>query len=282
MNHRIRLFIVIPILLLLGNVGYSKHITDNSHKYKNKNARELLTKGEAYCHKGRWEEGRDMLRYIEDYLPSSPELPLAKLTLADSFFFGPNKSYPEAILEYTNYLKIFPNSSKKDYVLYHIGLCRYASIGEIECDQTETKNAMEAFKNLLTEVPSSMYTADASAKILICRQRLAETELRVGIYYIKIFKYEPAEKRLRDLLDNYYDCVDHKRVYFFLAEALYKNGKKAGKASLKSASGLNSKSIDNYLLEAKSYYKKLTEEYPTSRFAAKANKRLIKIKCLLI
>jgi outer membrane protein assembly factor BamD len=277
MNRRARLLITMLVLLLLDNKSYSRQSTNNFHKYKNKNAKELLIKGEVCCHNGKWEEGRKILRYIEEYLPSSPELPTAKLALADSFFFCPNHSYSEAIVEYKNYLKIFPNSQKRDYVLYRISLCEYAAIGKLERDQTKTQEAIAAFQELLKEAPNSIYTEDAINKISICRHRLAETELRIGIYYVKIFKYQNAEKRLKGLLDAYQDCCDYKRTYFFLAEALYQNGIATNKNNINLVEQHNHKSREEYLVEAKFYYKKVIEMYPKSHLALKATKRLISI-----
>jgi outer membrane protein assembly factor BamD len=271
------------MILFLGSSSHSSLPNSNLHKYCNKDARELLVKSEAYLHNGDWQKGREVLRYIEDYLPSSPELPIAKLALADSFFFCPDNSYPEAILEYTNYLKFFPNSNKQDYALYHIGLCHYASIGKLGRDQGSTRSTIETFQKLLKEAPNSIYARDAEAKIFICRHRLAETGLRIGIYYVKIFKYKAAENRIKHLLDTYQDCIDYKRAYYFLAEALYKNATKTTKGNLHTVSpAVDTKSeplsTRKSLLEASIYYKKLIEKYPNGHLAMGANERLVEIK----
>jgi outer membrane assembly lipoprotein YfiO len=191
--------------------------------------------------------------------------------------FGPNNSYPKAELEYINYLKLFPNSEKKDYVLYQIALCHYAVMGKLERCQESTKKAIEAFQKILLETPTSTYVTDAKAKIAICRYRLAATELRIGIYYVKTFKYEIAEKRLKYLLDTYPDCVNYERAYYFLAESLYQNTIKTVKSN-----SYPIKITNDNLLESGIYYKKLIYKYPNSRLSVIARKRLTKIKQLEI
>jgi len=288
MNCRTKFLITALVLLILESTGYSKLPNSNFRKYSNQSAKELLAKSENYCRKKRWQDARNILRYIEDYLPSSTEFPKAKLLLADSFFLSRDDSYPEAILEYTNYLNLFPNTDKKAYVLYQIGLCHYASIKKLERDQTNTKDTIAAFQALLQEIPDSIYATDAKTKIFICQHRLAETELRIGIYYVKIFKYKIAEKRLKYLIETYPNCVDYERAYYYLAESLYKN---AIEVTEKKSYSINThrtipandtesnlKIIEKSLLEAKFYYEKLIEKYPTGKLATDASRRLSRLK----
>ena len=177
-----------------------------------------------YLQNGKWDEGRKMLRSIEERLPYSPEFAKAKLLIADSFFYGSTSTYPEALVEYKSFLNYFPRSERRDYALFRIALCHYASIENAERDQAETRKAMEAFQDLLRDAPGSVYAVDARAKITQCWRRLAESELMVGIFYVNNFNYGPAERRLKELLDTYPDYVDRERAYYYLAEALRKKG----------------------------------------------------------
>jgi outer membrane protein assembly factor BamD len=252
---------------------------------------------------GKWEDGRRMMRSIEERLPSSPEFPKAKLLIADSFFFGSTTTYPEALVEYKSFLNYFPRSDRRDYALFRIGLCHYASIENAERDQAETRKAMEAFQDLLREAPGSVYAVDAKAKITQCWRRLAESDLMVGIFYVNTFNYGPAEKRLKGLLETYPDYVDRERAYFFLAETLRKKGlqpdqvkefqkgflaklEKEDMAKLSKAESekyevelkqYTAEEVAKFRVEARSYYKKLVESYPSSPWASRASDKLVEM-----
>jgi len=297
--------LLLPVLLILGGAlaCSSKKVTTAPDPYRGKTAAELLASGEIYLQNEKWEEGRKMLRSIEERLPSSKEFPTAKLLIADSFFYGSKTSYPEALVEYKSYLNYFPRSERRDYALFRIALCHYASIENAERDQAETRKAMEAFQELLREAPGSVYAVDAKAKITQCWRRLAESELMVGIFYVNSFNYGPAERRLKGLLETYPDYVDRERAYFFLAEALRKKGldpdlakgfqkgflARLDKDEMAKLTGAEKQKYEEelkqytaeetakYRLEARSYYQKLVESYPTSPWASRASDRLVEM-----
>ena len=304
MTHRSALNLLLPVLLLLGGVlACDSKPKVEPDPYKTKGAAELLANAKVYLENGKWEDGRKMLRSIEERLPSSPEFSVAKLLIADSFFFGSSTSYPEALVEYKSYLNYFPRSERRDYALFRIGLCHYAAIENAERDQAETRKAMEAFQDLLREAPGSIYAVDAKAKVTQCWRRLAESELMVGIFYVNSFNYGPAERRLKSLLETYPDYVDRERAYFFLAEALRKKTvladqtrefqkgflAKAGKEDMDKLDKAESAQYEveykqfttdetaKYRLEARSYYQKLVESYPSSPWAARASDRLVEM-----
>ena len=289
MNKNIFSIIISATFIFINSLAGTKQDIINSNNY-NKSAGELLTEGENCLYQKKWSKGRDLLQHIEAHLPSSPEFATAKLTLADSFFFESKASYPEAIMHYTDYLTLFPESQKKDYALFHIGLCLCASINKVERDQTNTIKTIEAFENLLKEVPNSIYAADAQAKIEICKRQLAETDLRVGITYVRSFNYEAGEKRINYALDTHKNHLDRKRAYFFLAEAIYKgclkmnkdkNSKRANKVTTTKDANTSLQQelqhTNNRMSEARAYYEKLIKDYPSTIWAIRANDRLMQM-----
>lgn len=264
---------------------------------------QLLEKGEAEVKAGRIDDGRRYLRTIEEQLPSTPEYPRAKILLADSYFFAGTPSYPEALVEYQSFLNIFPRHELRDYALYRVGLCHYATIETAERDQADTRKALDAFQQLLRESPGSVYVTEAKAKVVQCWRRLAEHELLVGIFYVNTFHFAGAEKRLKELLETYPEFVDRERAYFWLGEAMrrkmipldvvqaWEKGKMeaAGKPD---ASHLNAEErkrfakefeaytkeeLARYRQEARGFYQKLVESYPNSAWAARARDRLVEM-----
>jgi outer membrane protein assembly factor BamD len=266
-------------------------------------ATQLLSQGEALLKRGKMEEGRRMLRLLEENLPGTPEFPVAKLLLADSYFFDGGNRFAEASVEYASFLNYFPRSEKRDYALYHIALANFSGIETAERDQAQTKKAMETFQQLLQEAPGSPYAPDAKAKIVQCWRRLAEHELLVGVFYVKSGWFPGAEKRLKGLLETYPEYVDRERAYFWLAESLrqkfippadvdaFQKGflQKIGKNQKDILSKPEQKDLQQsfvafekaelakYREEARNFYQKLVESYPTGEWSARAKDRLLEM-----
>ena len=271
--------------------------------FAGKSASEILASGELYLSNGRWDEGRKILRVIEERMPSSPEFSKAKLLIADSFFFGASNAYPEALVEYKSFLSYFPRDDRRDYALYRIALCHYVSIENAERDQAETRKALNAFQDIIKEAPGSIYALDAKSKITQCWRRLAEAELMVGIFYVKSYHYAGAELRIKTLLETYPEYVDRERAYYFLAEAMRKKpvpvelinqfqkdyvgklgkdditslSKEEGEVYARKAAVMIKEEQAKYAQEAKGLYRKLVESYPGGDWSGKARERLIEM-----
>jgi outer membrane protein assembly factor BamD len=266
-------------------------------------AAQLLEKGELELKRRKWEEGRRTLKLIEEYLPGSEEFPQAKLLIADSYFYANRSSYPEAEVEYQSFLNYFPRHPQKEYVLYRIALCCYATIENGERDQSTTYKAIEAFNLLLQEAPGTAYATDARAKINQCWRRLAEHELVVGIFYINSYHYVAAESRLKGMLETYPEYSDRERAYYYLGEALrrkypsrdlfaqefraYLDGIDKQEEDILTAQekkqwevlrdAFIKVELDKYTTEARSYYQRLVESYPNSTWAGRARDRLLEL-----
>jgi outer membrane protein assembly factor BamD len=265
-----------------------------------KTAAQLLQEGGDLLKRGKFQDGRKMLQILEENLPSSPEFPQAKLMLGDSYFFQGSSSYPEALVEYQSFLNFFPKHERRDYALYHLALCHYAAIESAERDQTETRQALDAFQRLLTEQPGSPYAVEAKDRVLQCWRRIAEHELVVGVFYVNSFNYPGAEKRLKGLLETYPDYADRERAYYYLGEALrqrfptnsemeawqkakvatfqkdtFRDLEDAQKIQVvEGQAAFAQGEIKRFRDEAKGYYQKLVESYPNGEWAHRASDRL--------
>ncbi len=264
---------------------------------------QLLTEGQIMLKRGKWAEGRQRLRILEENLPGSLEYPTAKLLLADSFFFQGSPSYPEAAVEYQSFLNYFQKHERRDYALYHLALCHYASIESAERDQGNTRKAIEAFETLLREAPGSPYVPEVRNKLVQCWRRIAEHEVVVGIFYVNTYHFEGAEKRLKAALEAYPDYLDRERTYYYLGEALrrkfvppveiekfYKaHLAKIGKTDTDKLDGEEIKvygkelrtyvdaEVKRYRDESKAYFQKLVESYPGTEWARRAQDRLLEL-----
>lgn len=296
-------FTALAAVLSLSGLACRKPAATVEEKTTGRTAAQLLEEGEANLKRKRWEEGRKLLRMVEDYFPGSPEFSKAKILLGDSFFFAGTPSYPEAQVEYQSFLNYFPRHDMREYALHRIALCHFASIENAERDQGETQKALQAFQALIQEAPGSGYVVDSRAKVTQCWRRLAESELMVGIFYVYWMQYPAAERRLKGLLETYPEYVDRERAYFYLGEALRKKrltqeAKTAFDKEYMSSHGfsddtpLNREQTAGYLAalkklereeetkfraEARSFYQKLVESYPKGDWAGRAKDRLLEM-----
>lgn len=298
---RLLLYFSLSALLLGLTLGCKRK--PKKDPYQGTAAAKLLQDGEKALKQGKFEQGRRMLRYIEENLPGSPEFPRAKFLLGDGFFFAGSGSYPEARVEYQSFLNYFPRHEMRDYALYHLALCHYASIESADRDQTETQRAIEAFNYLLREMPGSPYAIEARAKITQCWRRIAEHELMVAIFYVNTYHFAGAEKRLKGLLETSPDYVDRERAYYYLGEAMRQKfipldeitrvqKSELEKLQKEDIAKLSKEELTSlrqtltkfqkgeqtrYKEEAKSYYQKLTESYPGTEWARRASDRLVEM-----
>lgn len=298
-----RLALPLATLLVLG--GGLACRKPKSGIYAGETSDQLLDQGRALLKQGKISKARTALRYIETNMPGTKAYPEAKLLLGDSFFFEGTPSYPEALVEYTGFLTYFPNDSRRDYALYQIALCRYAVIDTAERDQTETRGAIQAFSQLLSESPGSPYAQEAKERIAQCWRRIAEHDLLVGIFYVNSYNYPGAQQRLTTLLETYPDYVDRERAYYYLGEAFRQRGvspteletwakgelaqKFGGKDTYMDLDKGQQKEmrddqeawakgqIADWRKQAKDYYQRLVESYPNSEWARHASDRLVEM-----
>lgn len=296
-----RLALPLACLLALGG-SLACHRGPKTGIYNGETADQLLDQGQTLLKQGKYSKAREVLRYIEANMPGSRAYPNAKLLLGDSFFFEKSPSYPEGAVEYTGFLTYFPNDPRRDYAIYQIALCHYASIESAERDQAETRLALDAFNQLLRESPGSPYAQGAKEKVTQCWRRIAEHELLVGIFYVNSYNYPGAQERLTRLLETYPDYVDRERAYYYLGETFRQRGisgpeleawargeldqKFDGKKAYTELDKAQQKvmrvdqeawakgKIKAWREQAKDYYRRLVESYPNSEWALKASDRL--------
>ena len=298
-----RLALPLAALLALGG-GLACH-KPKTGIYAGETSDQLLDQGRTLLKRGKVTDARRMLRYIEENMPGTKAYPEAKLLLGDSFFFQSGASYPEALVEYTGFLTYFPNDARRDYALYQIALCHYAAIDSAERDQTETRAAIQAFDQLLKESPGSPYAQEAKDKVTQCWRRVAEHELVVGIFYVNSYNYPGAQTRLTGLLETYPDYVDRERAYYYLGETFrqrmpsleeleawgkgeldqkfdgkttYKDLDKGQQKQMREDQQAWAKGqIEGWRQQAKDYYQRLVESYPSSEWARHASDRLVEM-----
>jgi len=162
-----------------------------------------------------------------------------------------------AASEYREFIQLFPYSPSAAYAQYQIGLSYHKKILKPGRDQTKTIQALAEFRIVMNKYPLSEEAETAREKILECEERLASHSLGVAELYYKRRAYRASISRLTELLTEYpaFSLMD--KVYYILADSYYKSAM-----------------ID----ESIPYFRKLISDFPNSKYASKAVKRMDEIE----
>ncbi len=221
----------------------------------------LFDRGNEAINDKKWLVARDFFRQLVDNYPQSPFRPDAKLGLGDTYL-GENTS--EALVlaanEFREFLTFYPTHPRADYAQYKLGMAHFNQMLSPDRDQTETKATLKEFEAFLARFPNSSLLPEVKDKLRQTRDRLSESQYRVGFFYFRARWYVGAIDRFKQVLkeDPAYSLRD--AVYFYLAESLVKTDKGA---------------------EALPYYQRLIDEFQKSEYLEKARAKVDELKAAM-
>jgi outer membrane protein assembly factor BamD len=218
----------------------------------------LFEKGTEALNQRKWLVSREYFREIVDNYPQSPYRADAKLAIGDTYL-GENtaESRVLAINEFREFLTYYPTHPRADYAQYKLGMAHFVQMLAPQRDQTETKEAIREFQTFLELYPKSQYAPEVRAKLREAKDRLGQSEYRVGLYYYRIKWYPGAIDRFKSLLAADPEYTYRDAVYFYLAESLVKINRPA---------------------EALPYYERLVAEFAKSEYLEQAKRRIAELK----
>ncbi|MDY0007510.1 MAG: outer membrane protein assembly factor BamD [Spongiibacteraceae bacterium] len=151
------------------------------------------------------------LQLLEARYPFGPYAEQAQLELIYAYYR--NYDTEAAIAAADRFIRLHPQHANVDYAYYMRGLTNYTEgSGFLErflpTDMTQRDPGMalqsfEDFRQLLYRFPDSPYAADAKARMIYLRARLARYEINVANYYFKRKAYMAATNRGRYVVENY-------------------------------------------------------------------------------
>ena len=221
----------------------------------------LFERGTETLNKKKWLTAREYFRQIVEGYPQSTYRGDAKLGLADSYM-GDNsaESFVLAINEYREFLTFFPTHPRADYAQFKLAMAYYYQMPKAERDQTNSKEALKEFDAFFERFPNSPLAEEAKKRRRDTRDRLSESDYRVGVFYYRSRWYPGAIDRLQGVLKNDPEFTNRDGVYYYLAESLSKVGRDA---------------------EALPYLDRLLNEFEKSEFLEKARARSAELKASL-
>jgi outer membrane protein assembly factor BamD len=222
----------------------------------------LFEHGTTSLNDKKWFTAREFFRTLVDTYPQSPFRADAKLGIGDSYLGeGGGEGFVLAENEYREFLNFYPTHRRADYAHFKLAMTHFYQMHGPERDQSKTRDAIKELTAFLERFPNSELRPEAQTQLRIAKDRLSESEYRVGYFYFRTQKWYPgAIERFIAVLRNDPEYTGRDAVYYYLAESLMKVERPA---------------------EALPYYDKLIAEFEVSEHLADSQKRSSEIKALM-
>ncbi len=174
-----------------------------------------------------WDKAIKLLEKLEARYPYGRYAQQAQLDIA--YAYWKNNERASAIAAADRFIKLYPNHNNVDYAYYLKGLVNFNEnqglMGLIEGpDMTErdskgTREAFQAFKDLVSRFPDSKYAEDSRARMRYLVNSLAQYEVHVARYYMKRGAYVAAANRAQYAVQNYPQAPALEEAVFIMVKA---------------------------------------------------------------
>jgi outer membrane protein assembly factor BamD len=174
-----------------------------------------------------WDRAIKYLEKLEARYPYGRFAQQAQLDVAYAYWKHGERA--SAIAAADRFIKLYPNHANVDYAYYLKGLVNFNENSGIfsvidnpdmsERDSKGTREAFEAFKELVTRFPESKYAEDASARMRYLVNTLAQYEVHVARYYMKRGAFVAAANRAQFAVQNYPQAPALEEAVFIMVKA---------------------------------------------------------------
>ncbi|TNF73900.1 MAG: outer membrane protein assembly factor BamD [Acidobacteria bacterium] len=216
-------------------------------------AEESLEIGKELMEKKKYSQAREYLSHAFEVAPNSAVGREALLLVADAHYLdGGSDNFIRAEAKYRDFLNRFPTSERAGYVQLQLANSLSKRMLRPDRDQTATRQALEAYDELLLIYPGTQYAEEGRLEMAALRENLADHEMIIGRYNFRRRLYTAATSRLSYLVEEFpeYSKMD-RALYYLVVASYYANQPEEGKAALE----------------------RLETEYPDSPYLKDVNKR---------
>ena len=151
----------------------------------------------------------------------------AQLELAYAYWKTGERAQAQSTLD--RFIKLHPSSPALDYAMYlkgmvhfndNLGILSSISRQDIsERDQQASRDAYQAFKQLVDQFPNSKYTADARVRMDYIVNALANYELHVARYYFRRGAYVAAANRAQQAVQEFQQSPSAEEALFIMVQS---------------------------------------------------------------
>ena len=219
----------------------------------------LFERGTAALEEGDWRVARQYFVQIRDNYPQSQYRASARIGIGETYEQeGGFEASLRALEEFQDFLSLYPTHPRAPYAQYMVGFVHFQQMRRAERDQTETRSAISAFEDFISQYPPDHeLMPQVRDRLRDARDRLSEHDFTIGRFYHRIETYAGAISRFRQILNNDPAYTRRDEVYFYLAEALTDIQQTA---------------------EAIPYYARILEEFEASDYGEDARIRLAELE----
>ncbi|GEA11920.1 outer membrane protein assembly factor BamD [Alteromonas sp. KUL49] len=181
----------------------------------NMGAQQLYDSAKQSMEVGNFSAAAQTLSQLDSRFPFGPLSHQVQLDLIYSYYKSGKPE--EAIANIDRFIRLNPNHSDVDYAYYMRGLTNMESdsnlfqeimqIDRSDRDPSKSREAFNDFRRLIQQYPDSKYAADAKARMLHIKDRLARYEIAIARYYMKRSAYVAAANRGRYVIEHYPDST---------------------------------------------------------------------------
>jgi outer membrane protein assembly factor BamD len=174
-----------------------------------------------------WTKAIKLLEKLEARYPYGRYAQQAQLEVAYAQWKDNERA--SAIAAADRFIKLYPNHPNVDYAYYLKGLINFNELTGLltwitspdmtDRDPKATREAFEAFKEVVTRFPESRYADDSAARMRYLVNALASNEIHVARYYMKRSAYLAAANRAQYAIQNYPQTPAVEEATFILVKA---------------------------------------------------------------
>ena len=183
-------------------------------------AEEALDKGKELLEAKKYRQAQEYFSHSFEVAPNSAAGREGLLLAADSLYLdGGDSNFIRAEAKYRDFQNRFPTSDAAVYAQLQIANSLAKRKLKPDRDQTVTRNALDAYQDLIRLYPDSQFAEEAKTQAKVLRSDLAEHEYIIGRYNFRRRLYRAAISRLEALIEDYPDFPEMDKVLFYLGMA---------------------------------------------------------------
>ena len=183
-----------------------------SHRDDSKSGPEVIyAKAQKSMKDSNYGEAIKQLETLQSRFPFSEPAHQAQIDLIYAYY--KNREVEPAIDAADTFIRENPTNPRVDYAYYMKGLVyferqsnfmeRWFNADLSKRPPLNTKKSFDAFDELVKKYPHSEYASDARQRMIFLRNRLADFELHVALYYMRRGAYVGALNRAKFCIENY-------------------------------------------------------------------------------